>query len=127
VCQGTSSGLQWTGNSKWQYDDYRARYSNCIIVTGNLELTHLNHEDNYDLSFLQTIEEVTGYVLVVDVHTLSLPLYRLRIIRGWSLYSESINGSNPRYALYVAINQKHLSQTVGLQELRLPVLSGECE
>lgn len=64
-------------------------------------------------------------MLIVDVVTTRIALDRLRIIRGWSLYSDRVDGSNPRYSLYVAINQKPNSQTYGLRELGLSSLSGE--
>ena len=117
VCIGTNVGLQLSGGSE-RHQWYQDRYKGCAIVNGNLEVTHLEEQDNYDLSFLEDIEEVTGYVLIVNVFATYLPLGKLRIIRGWSLF-------HLQYGLYVGINYKDGSQSVGLQELRLTSLGGE--
>uniref|UniRef100_A0AAQ4Q111 Receptor protein-tyrosine kinase n=1 Tax=Gasterosteus aculeatus aculeatus TaxID=481459 RepID=A0AAQ4Q111_GASAC len=73
------------------------------VVHGHLEITHL-HGD-LDLSFLQGIVEVQGYVLVAHVSVSLLPLDNLRIIRGSQLYNSS-------YALAV------LDNTLGGRGLR---------
>uniref|UniRef100_A0A663LY94 Receptor protein-tyrosine kinase n=1 Tax=Athene cunicularia TaxID=194338 RepID=A0A663LY94_ATHCN len=89
-------------------------YNNCEVVLSNLEITYVEH--NRDLSFLKTIQEVAGYVLIalnmVDV----IPLENLQIIRGNVLYDNS-------YALAVLSNY-HMNKTQGLRELPMKRLSG---
>uniref|UniRef100_A0A663LYK8 receptor protein-tyrosine kinase n=1 Tax=Athene cunicularia TaxID=194338 RepID=A0A663LYK8_ATHCN len=88
-------------------------YNNCEVVLSNLEITYVEH--NRDLSFLKTIQEVAGYVLIalnmVDV----IPLENLQIIRGNVLYDNS-------YALAVLSNY-HMNKTQGLRELPMKRLS----
>uniref|UniRef100_A0A8B9T4J8 Receptor protein-tyrosine kinase n=1 Tax=Anas platyrhynchos TaxID=8839 RepID=A0A8B9T4J8_ANAPL len=90
-------------------------YNNCEVVLSNLEITYVEH--NRDLSFLKTIQEVAGYVLIalnmVDV----IPLENLQIIRGNVLYDNS-------FALAVLSNY-HMNKTQGLRELPMKRLSGE--
>ncbi|XP_025756339.1 epidermal growth factor receptor [Oreochromis niloticus] len=62
-------------------------YSNCTIVLENLEITYM--EDHRDLSFLRSIKEVGGYVLIALNTVSRIPLENLRIIRGHSLYDGS--------------------------------------
>ena len=61
-------------NREHHYQNLRDRYSNCTYVDGNLELTWIENKD-LDLTFLQDIREVTGYVLIshVDVKRIVLP------------------------------------------------------
>ncbi|KAL2085432.1 hypothetical protein ACEWY4_018752 [Coilia grayii] len=95
-------------------------YSNCTIVLENLEITHI--QEHHDLSFLRSIEEVGGYVLIALNFVTSIPLENLRLIRGHSLYDN-------RYALTVTSNydRNHSSPTLnvtrGLRELPLHSLS----
>jgi hypothetical protein len=57
------------------YLDYKRTYTNCTYVDGNLEITFLDGpDDDYDLSFLQSIEEVSGYVLIYSVYAQDLHL-----------------------------------------------------
>ena len=128
VCLGTNTGLGHQGDEAHRYNNYKQRYTNCTFVDGNLELVFLDYEDNYDLSFLQDIKEVTGYVLIVGVHAQYVPLTNLRIIRGRTLFSPergNTEASN-RYSLYIALNYGKFSRTVGLQELRFKHLYGKC-
>ncbi|XP_051944362.1 epidermal growth factor receptor isoform X2 [Hippocampus zosterae] len=62
-------------------------YSNCTVVLENLEVTYM--EEHHDLSFLRTIEEVGGYVLIALNTASRISLDNLRIIRGHSLYEGS--------------------------------------
>uniref|UniRef100_A0A673MA81 Receptor protein-tyrosine kinase n=1 Tax=Sinocyclocheilus rhinocerous TaxID=307959 RepID=A0A673MA81_9TELE len=96
------------------YEMLRLLYTGCQVVHGNLEITHL--QGNPDLSFLQGIVEVQGYVLIAHVSVHSVPLDNLRIIRGSQLYNSS-------YALAVH-NNIHYSQTeLSLRELHLRSLT----
>ncbi|KAG7520094.1 receptor tyrosine-protein kinase erbB-3-like [Solea senegalensis] len=95
VCPGTQNGMSSTGSQENQYNLIKERYDGCEIIMGNLEITQI--ERNWDFSFLKTIREVTGYVLIVMNHFQEIPLGQLRIIRGNSLYER-------RFALAVFFN-----------------------
>ena len=116
VCRGTSSGL---GHSTGHYHEYRARYSNCTYVDGNLEIIFIDQAD-LDLSFLSSIREVTGYVLIVSNYVSHVPLTSLRVIRGRTLYEHE----GRYYSLYVALNYDKTRPGVGLSELRFVSLHG---
>ena len=103
------------GTFDHQYNLYVNRYTNCTYVDGNLEITNL--EGDYDLSFLKDIEEVTGYVLIVNIFSNYLNLTSLRIIRGETLYKNS--------SLYVALNHNPYNDSQGLLELQFTSLTGE--
>lgn len=104
-----------------RYENYRSIYRNCTFVDGNLEIVFLDRND-FDLSFLSTIKEVTGYVLIVSVFVDNLSLSNLRVIRGRTLYEHE----QKYYALYVALNYNPNVITVGLKELQLTSLYGKC-
>ncbi|XP_037227175.1 LOW QUALITY PROTEIN: receptor tyrosine-protein kinase erbB-3 [Falco rusticolus] len=89
-------------------------YNNCEIVMGNLEIVLIDHTQ--DLSFLQTIREVTGYILIAMNVFASLPLQNLRVIRGTQFYEE-------KYALFVLLNYNPNS-THALRQLGLNQLTG---
>ncbi|XP_027559333.1 receptor tyrosine-protein kinase erbB-3 [Neopelma chrysocephalum] len=87
-------------------------YNNCEIVMGNLEIVLIDHAQ--DLSFLQTIREVTGYILIAMNVFASLPLQNLRVIRGTQFYEE-------KFALFVLLNYNpnatHALRHLGLNQL----------
>eukprot|EP00064_Thunnus_orientalis_P014425 superscaffoldBa00002497_g14469 len=94
-------------------------YSNCSVVLENLEVTYiLEHQD---LSFLQSIQEVGGYVLIAMNEAANIPLVNLRLIRGQNLYEG-------QYALLVMSNYNRslssatLNYTSGLRQLQLSSL-----
>nr|XP_057910858.1 receptor tyrosine-protein kinase erbB-3-like isoform X2 [Doryrhamphus excisus] len=113
VCTGTQNDLSMTGNSEIQYNLMRERYRGCEIVMGNLEITMMEH--TRDFSFLQSIREVTGYILFAINEFSRLPLDHLRVIRGTTLYED-------QYALAVMVNYQKDGQH-GLQELGLTHLT----
>uniref|UniRef100_A0A8C1V4S8 Receptor tyrosine-protein kinase erbB-4 n=1 Tax=Cyprinus carpio TaxID=7962 RepID=A0A8C1V4S8_CYPCA len=84
VCPGTDNKLSTLSDLDQQYKTLRKFYENCEVVMGNLEITSI--ERNRNLSFLKSIREVTGYVLVALNQFDYLPLENLRIIRGTKLY-----------------------------------------
>ncbi|XP_028431360.1 receptor tyrosine-protein kinase erbB-3a [Perca flavescens] len=88
-------------------------YTGCEIVMGNLEITMMEH--TRDFSFLQSIREVTGYILLAVNEFSRLPLDSLRVIRGTTLYED-------QYALAVMLNYQKDGQH-GLQELGLTHLT----
>uniref|UniRef100_H3DAT2 Receptor protein-tyrosine kinase n=1 Tax=Tetraodon nigroviridis TaxID=99883 RepID=H3DAT2_TETNG len=113
VCTGTQNFLSMTGNSEIHYNLTKTLYTGCEIVMGNLEITMMEH--GMDFSFLKSIREVTGYILLA-VNTFSrLPLDNLRVIRGNELYEN-------QYALVVMINYPTKGGQ-GLQELGLTHLT----
>ncbi|KAG7231372.1 hypothetical protein INR49_012212 [Caranx melampygus] len=86
----------------------------------NLEITYtLEH---HDLSFLQSIQEVSGYVLIAMNEAATIPLVNLRLIRGQNLYEG-------QYALLVMSNYNRnlssatLNYTSGLRQLQLSSLT----
>lgn len=85
VCIGTNGRWSVPSNREHHLRNLKSRFSNCTYVDGNLELTWIQ-DVNADLSFLQYIREVTGYVLIshVDLNRVVLP--RLQIIRGRTLF-----------------------------------------
>uniref|UniRef100_A0A3B5MDV3 Receptor protein-tyrosine kinase n=1 Tax=Xiphophorus couchianus TaxID=32473 RepID=A0A3B5MDV3_9TELE len=113
VCQGFSNRVNLMDNKEDHYLNMVKTYSNCTIVLENLEITHV--DENRDLSFLKSIEEVSGYVLIALNTVSRIPLENLRIIRGHSLYEE-------KFALSVLANiDKNTGQ--GTTELLLTSLT----
>ncbi|KAL7886713.1 hypothetical protein AOLI_G00044340 [Acnodon oligacanthus] len=116
VCQGTNNKLSLLSQADDHYDALVRMYRNCTVVLKNLEITHIR--ENYDLSFLRSIEEVGGYVLIAINYVNVIPLENLRLIRGHSLYEG-------KFALAVMANYDKNSSTVdinnprGLRELPL--------
>ncbi|XP_042310787.1 LOW QUALITY PROTEIN: receptor tyrosine-protein kinase erbB-3 [Sceloporus undulatus] len=119
VCAGTLNGFSVTGDAQQQYQTLYKMYNNCEIVMGNLEIVLI--EQNHDLSFLQTIREVTGYVLIAMNVFTYLPLQNLRMIRGTQYYED-------KYALYIVLNYEknvtHALHQVGFNQLT-EILSGD--
>ena len=107
-------------NREHHYRNLRDRYTNCTYVDGNLELTWLQDE-NLDLSFLQHIREVTGYVLIshVDVKRIILP--SLQIIRGRTLFKLTVQ--EDEFALIVTLSKMHNLEMPALRGRRTAMLS----
>ncbi|XP_023671370.2 epidermal growth factor receptor isoform X1 [Paramormyrops kingsleyae] len=120
VCQGTSNKLSLLGTAEGHYENMRKIYSNCTVVLENLEITHT--EEHHDLTFLKSIQEVGGYVLIALNKVKVIPLENLRIIRGHTLYENN-------YALTVLSNNdknitsKSLNITKGVVQLSLRSLT----
>ncbi|XP_070841863.1 melanoma receptor tyrosine-protein kinase-like [Chaetodon trifascialis] len=112
VCQGTNNILSRSGGADYHYDNMVKAYSNCSVVLDNLEITHT--KEHHDLSFLQSIEEVGGNVLIALNEPAIIPLVNLRLIRGQKLYHN-------QFALTLMLNYKN--DTVGLKELQLSSLT----
>uniref|UniRef100_A0AAQ4P0D4 receptor protein-tyrosine kinase n=1 Tax=Gasterosteus aculeatus aculeatus TaxID=481459 RepID=A0AAQ4P0D4_GASAC len=96
-----------------QYRTLRKYYENCEVVMGNLEITSIDR--SRDLTFLRSIREVTGYVLVALNQFDYLPLENLRIIRGNKLYED-------RYSLAIFLNYRRDGNS-GLRQLGLKNLT----
>uniref|UniRef100_A0A673KRW5 Receptor protein-tyrosine kinase n=1 Tax=Sinocyclocheilus rhinocerous TaxID=307959 RepID=A0A673KRW5_9TELE len=84
VCQGTNNKLTLLAQPDDHYRAMVRMYSNCTVVLENLEIT--NVQEYHDLSFLRSIEEVGGYVLIGINYVDVIPLENLRLIRGHSLF-----------------------------------------
>ncbi|XP_071941004.1 epidermal growth factor receptor-like [Antedon mediterranea] len=96
----------------------RNTFTGCTHVIGNVEITY-QQDTSIDFSFMNDIEDVSGYVLVTQSYIPYIPLPKLTVIRGEELFKEST-------ALYVSYNYNQTSsdaaiaeRTVGLLELRL--------
>uniref|UniRef100_A0A3B3C366 Receptor protein-tyrosine kinase n=1 Tax=Oryzias melastigma TaxID=30732 RepID=A0A3B3C366_ORYME len=113
VCPGTDNKLSTLSDLDQQYRTLRKLYENCEVVMGNLEITSIDR--NRNLSFLKSIREVTGYVLVALNQFEYLPLENLRIIRGTTLYEG-------RYALAIFLNYRR-DGNYGLKQLGLRSLT----
>ncbi|XP_061876805.1 melanoma receptor tyrosine-protein kinase-like [Entelurus aequoreus] len=120
VCQGMSNQLTMLGTAQNHYNNMVKMYANCSVVLDNLEITHiLQHQD---LSFLQSIQEVGGYVLIAINQAPIVPLVNLKLIRGQNLYEG-------QYALLVMSNyhRNNSSSTVnytsGVRQLQLSSLT----
>jgi len=114
VCIGTNGRMSVPSNREHHYRNLRDRYTNCTYVDGNLELTWLQDE-NLDLSFLQHIREVTGYVLIshVDVKRIILP--SLQIVRGRTLFK--LNVQDDEFALIVTLSKMHNLEMPALRDI----------
>ena len=113
--------MSYRGTASSRFEELRQRYTNCTYVDGNVEINALDEEDNYDLSFLENIREITGYLLINMVHADVIPLTSLRIIRGRELFSYS----GQDHSIYIARNYKHGKIGVGLESLPMTSLHGE--
>ncbi|XP_059088184.1 epidermal growth factor receptor-like isoform X2 [Tigriopus californicus] len=114
VCIGTSGRMSVPNNREHHYRNLRDRYTNCTYVDGNLELTWLQDE-NLDLSFLQHIREVTGYVLISHVDVTRIVLPSLQIIRGRTLFKLSVQ--EDEFALIVTLSKMHNLELPALRDI----------
>uniref|UniRef100_A0A667YMV4 Receptor protein-tyrosine kinase n=1 Tax=Myripristis murdjan TaxID=586833 RepID=A0A667YMV4_9TELE len=120
LCQGMRNQLSVLGPPDVHYGHIVRMYTNCTIVLGNLEITSV--QEYHDLSFLKSIQEVGGYVLIAMNKVATIPLVNLRLIRGHTLYEG-------RYAVVVMSNYEKnhssatLNYTSGLTQLQLSNLT----
>uniref|UniRef100_A0A8C6T4S1 Receptor protein-tyrosine kinase n=1 Tax=Neogobius melanostomus TaxID=47308 RepID=A0A8C6T4S1_9GOBI len=112
-CTGTENKLSTLSDLEQQYRTLKKSYENCEVVMGNLEITSIDR--SRDLTFLRSIREVRGYVLVALNQFDYLPLENLRIIRGTKLYED-------RYSLAVFLNYRR-DGNFGLRQLGLKNLT----
>lgn len=68
-----------------------------------------------DLSFLQHIREVTGYVLISHVTVKNVILPSLQIIRGRNLFKPSIRDNE--FGLMVTLNNLHTLEMPALRDI----------
>lgn len=114
VCIGTTGRMSVPSNRDHHYRNLRDRFINCTYVDGNLELTWLQDE-NLDLSFLQYIREVTGYVLISHVDVKQIVLPSLQIIRGRTLFKLPVVESS--FALLVTLSKMHTLEMPALRDI----------
>lgn len=116
VCYGTANGFSRTGGFTYHYDRMRRIYTGCTFVHGNLELTHMERKGGhaYDLSFLENIEVVTGYVLILNTDVDVIPLTSLVQIRGESLFE--FKGNHYAFSVILSYNRGGL-QMPALKEI----------
>ncbi|KAI1892254.1 hypothetical protein AGOR_G00131460 [Albula goreensis] len=113
VCSGTQNSFSGSKDLEVHYGIMKTTYEGCEILMGNLEITQMHSHHNF--SFLQSIREVTGYILIAINEFRRLPLDQLRVIRGNTLYEG-------RFALYVLKNYQKEGDN-GLRELGLTHLT----
>ncbi|XP_020278883.1 epidermal growth factor receptor isoform X2 [Pseudomyrmex gracilis] len=113
VCIGTNGRLSLPSNKDRHYRNLRDRYTNCTYVDGNLEITWLN--ETFDLSFLQHIREVTGYILISHVDVRKVVLPRLQIIRGRTLFK--VNVHDHEFALFVTMCKMYNLELPALRDI----------
>ncbi|XP_041373422.1 epidermal growth factor receptor-like [Gigantopelta aegis] len=121
VCIGTDQGFSYTGDLLQHYERLQRRYADCTHVSGNLEITHISDPNiGYNLTFLQTIQYVTGYVLIGLVTEVKIiPLDRLQVIRG----DATFNLLGKRCSLAVTLTSTGNDTKRGLREIHLPALT----
>jgi len=119
-CHGTSVGFGYSGTLELHYQQLRKRYAGCTYVHGNLEVTNLDDPTlTYDLDFLQSIQYVSGYVLIgLSTQVERVPLTSLEVIRGNMTYR--IQGVE--YTLVVALTSRDTLPVLGLRHLHMPRL-----
>ncbi|KAK4296732.1 hypothetical protein Pmani_030810 [Petrolisthes manimaculis] len=114
ICIGTTGRMSVPSNREHHYRNLRNRFINCTYVDGNLELTWLQDED-LDLSFLQYIREVTGYLLISHVDVKRIVLPSLQIIRGRTLFDLAVKDES--FALLVTLSKMHTLEMPALRDI----------
>lgn len=114
VCIGTNARMSVPSNREHHYANLKDRFANCTYVDGNLELTWLKDE-NLDLSFLQNIREVTGYVLISHVEIKRIVLPKLQIIRGRTLFR--MNNGGEEFSLIVSLSKMYTLELPALRDI----------
>uniref|UniRef100_A0A914UXI2 Receptor L-domain domain-containing protein n=1 Tax=Plectus sambesii TaxID=2011161 RepID=A0A914UXI2_9BILA len=106
-CSGTDDGkTQSAPSTAARLQRLRVQYENCVKVRGNLEITFINqgtsNEENADptatFRFLESIEEVTGYVLIYSNNIRRISLPKLRIVWGDTLYEDAEQSTNSTFS-----------------------------
>ncbi|XP_077988175.1 epidermal growth factor receptor-like [Glandiceps talaboti] len=114
-CTGTNNGLSMAMSVSERYRRLSSNFGDgCTHIDGNLEIVGLM-DPSVDLSFLESIQEVSGYLLIAMNYVPSIPLTSLRVIRGQKPYYGHTT-------LGVMLNFDTETQGVGLTELNFPSL-----
>ncbi|KAK7793678.1 hypothetical protein R5R35_013157 [Gryllus longicercus] len=114
VCIGTNGRISVPSNREHHYRNLRERYTNCTYVDGNLEVTWLE-DPQLDLSFLQHIREVTGYVLISHVNVPRVVLPALQIIRGRTLFRIAVHDED--FALMILLSKMNSLEMPALRDI----------
>ena len=88
-------------NRVQHYRKLRDCYTNYTYVEGNVELSWLKEYEHLDLSFVEDIREVIGYVLIAQVNVQRVVLPNLQIIRGRTLFKLGV--TDEEFALVVTL------------------------
>jgi epidermal growth factor receptor len=119
ICIGTSNRLSGQSNKTDQYHNLFERYKNCTHVIGNLEITWLGRGPDgrpLDLSFLDSIREIDGYLLIAYVNAEKIRLPNLHIIRG----RETFKLNNPKkdeFSMLLLENEMKFLELPNLREI----------
>lgn len=120
VCIGTSNRLSGQTNKTDHYQNLVERYQNCTHVIGNLEITWLMKDPTdkkpFDLSFLDSITEITGYLLIAYVQSETIRLPNLSIIRGREVFKMN-NKHKKEFAMLLIENELTYLELPNLREI----------
>ena len=92
-------------NRVQHYRKLRDCYTNYTYVEGNVELSWLKEYEHLDLSFVEDIREVIGYVLIAQVNVQRVVLPNLQIIRGRTLFKLGV--TDEEFALVVTLSKMY--------------------
>ena len=90
-------------------------FKDCTHVEKSVEIVFLDGPGDYDMSFLSSIREIRGYLVIYGNKFTSLPMTNLRLVRGRTLYEDHDGGM---CSIYVAHNSR-------LKDVQLPSIHGE--
>jgi len=119
ICIGTANRMSGQHNKTDHYQNLAERYRNCTYVIGNLEITWLEKgPDNkpVDLTFLESIREITGYLLIAYVEVEKIRMPNLQIIRGRDLFRLN-NGQKEEFAMFLIENELKTLELPNLREI----------
>lgn len=119
ICIGTSNRMSGQQNKTDHYKNLFERYKNCSYVIGNLEITWIEktHDGKpVDLSFLESIREITGYLLIAYVQVERISMPNLHIIRGRDLFKLN-NGNKSDFAMFLIDNEIRSLELPNLREI----------
>lgn len=115
ICIGTSNHMTGAVYDKaTHYQNLAERYRNCTSVIGNLEISWI--DKGADLSFLEPIREITGYLLIAHVGVDKIRMPNLQIIRGTDLFKLE-NDREDDFALILIENELRSLELPNLREI----------
>lgn len=120
ICIGTSNRMSGQHNKTDHYQNLAERYRNCTYVIGNLEITWLEKSVDgkaIDLSFLESIREITGYLLIGYVEVEKIRMPNLQIIRGRDLFRLNKPDHKEEFAMFLIENELKTLELPNLREV----------
>lgn len=122
ICIGTSNRMSGQHNKTDHYQNLVERYKNCTYVMGNLEITWLEatsfpSQQELDLSFLENIREITGYLLIGYVKVDRIRMPNLQIIRGRDLFKLNKADQKEEFAMFLIQNELKSLELPNLREI----------